>query len=164
MNTELTSEYYSSPDSGLVGYWRFDEGAGQTAEDLSFFTNNAILGTSISPDASDPQWVQSNILILQAENENNQISISDHFSLSQNYPNPFNPSALIEFSSPEDVSNVKLSIYNTLGEKIAELVNTSLVAGKYQYQWNAKNVATGMYIYELRTDKFISVKKMILLR
>jgi len=44
------------------------------------------------------------------------------------------------------------------------LVNTSLTAGKYQYQWNASNVATGMYIYELRTDNFVSVKKMLLLK
>jgi len=51
-----------------------------------------------------------------------------------------------------------------LGEKVAELVNTNLAAGKYQYQWNAKNVATGMYIYELRTDHFASSKKMILLK
>jgi hypothetical protein len=86
------------------------------------------------------------------------------YALEQNYPNPFNPSTTIEFSLPEDVSNVKLSIYNALGEKIAELINSSLTAGKYQYQWNAKNVATGMYIYELRTEKFISMKKMILLK
>ena len=86
------------------------------------------------------------------------------YALEQNYPNPFNPSTTIEFSLPEDVSNVKLSIYNALGEKVAELVNSSLAAGKYQYQWNAKNVATGMYIYELRTDKFVSVKKMLLLK
>jgi len=90
--------------------------------------------------------------------------IPAEYALEQNYPNPFNPSTIIEFSLPEDVSNVKLSIYNALGERVAEIVNTSLVAGKYQYQWNAQNVATGMYIYELRTDKFISVKKMILMK
>ena len=90
--------------------------------------------------------------------------IPAEYSLEQNYPNPFNPSTVIEFSLPEDVGNVKLSIYNALGEKIAELVNTSLVAGKYSYQWNAQNVATGMYIYELRTDKFVSVKKMVLMK
>ena len=86
------------------------------------------------------------------------------FILEQNYPNPFNPSTTIKFSLPEEVSNVKLSIYNVLGEKVVELVNTALVAGKYQYQWNAQNVATGMYIYELRTDKFVSVKKMVLMK
>jgi flagellar hook assembly protein FlgD len=84
------------------------------------------------------------------------------YALEQNYPNPFNPSTTIEFSLPEDVSNVKLSIYNALGERVAELVNSSLAAGRYQYQWNAKNVATGMYIYELRTDNFVAVKKMVL--
>ena len=86
------------------------------------------------------------------------------YDLYQSYPNPFNPSTVIEFSLPEDVANVKLSIYNALGEKVAELVNTSLQAGRYQYQWNARNVATGMYIYELRTDKFVAIKKMILLK
>lgn len=86
------------------------------------------------------------------------------YSLEQNYPNPFNPSTTIEFSLPEDVSNAKLSIYNALGEKVTELVNTSLIAGKYSYEWNAQNVASGMYVYELRTDKFISIKKMVLLK
>ncbi len=86
------------------------------------------------------------------------------YALEQNYPNPFNPSTVIEFSLPENVGNVKLSIYNMLGEKVAELVNTALVAGKYSYQWNAQNVATGMYIYELRTDNFVSIKKMLLIK
>jgi hypothetical protein len=86
------------------------------------------------------------------------------YSLEQNYPNPFNPNTVIRFSLPEDVNSVKLTIYNILGEKVTELVNTSLKAGKYQYQWNAGNFATGMYIYELRTDKFVSVKKMLLLK
>ena len=90
--------------------------------------------------------------------------IPDKYALGQNYPNPFNPSTIIEFSLPENVGNVKLTIYNTLGEKVAELVNTSLVAGKYSYIWNAQNIATGMYIYELRTDKFVSVKKMLLMK
>jgi type IX secretion system substrate protein len=90
--------------------------------------------------------------------------VPDVYSLEQNYPNPFNPSTVIEFSLPEDVSNVRLTIYNALGERVAELVNTTLQAGKYRYQWDARNVATGMYIYELRTNNFVSVKKMMLLK
>ena len=90
--------------------------------------------------------------------------IPDKYSLDQNYPNPFNPSTTIEFSLPENVKNVKLTIYNVLGQKVTELVNTSLDAGKYVYQWNAKNVATGLYIYELRTDKFVAIKKMMFLK
>ena len=57
-----------------------------------------------------------------------------------------------------------VTIYNTLGQRITELVNGKLEAGKYSYIWNANSVATGMYIYELRTDKFVSVKKMLLLK
>lgn len=86
------------------------------------------------------------------------------YALDQNFPNPFNPSTLIAFSLPEDVANAKLTIYNALGERVAELVNEALTAGKYQYQWNAQSIATGMYIYELRTDNFVSVKKMLLLK
>ena len=86
------------------------------------------------------------------------------YALEQNYPNPFNPSTKIEFSIPEDVNNVTLTIFNTLGQKVAELVNSKMEAGKYSYVWNASDVATGLYIYELRTDKFVSVKKMMLLK
>jgi photosystem II stability/assembly factor-like uncharacterized protein len=90
--------------------------------------------------------------------------IPDKYSLEQNYPNPFNPGTTIEFSLPENVKNVTISIYNVLGEKVAELVNGAMQAGKYRYQWNAKNFASGIYVYELRTDKFVSVKKMLLLK
>ena len=85
------------------------------------------------------------------------------YALEQNYPNPFNPSTNIKFSLPE-ATEVTVTIYNTLGQKVTELVNGKLDAGKYSYVWNAGNVATGMYIYELRTDKFVSVKKMLLLK
>jgi hypothetical protein len=85
------------------------------------------------------------------------------YSLGQNYPNPFNPVTTIKFAVPEN-ADVTLSIYDVLGQKVSELVNGKLEAGRYTYQWNASNVATGMYLYELRTDKFVSVKKMILMK
>ena len=92
------------------------------------------------------------------------VSNPEAFILDQNYPNPFNSSTLIKFSLPEDVNNVRLSIYNIEGQKVAELVNAQLVAGRYSYQWDAGNIASGTYFYELKTDKFISKKKMILLK
>jgi hypothetical protein len=91
------------------------------------------------------------------------LCLQHEYSLEQNYPNPFNPSTTIEFSITE-TTDATLTIYNTLGEKITELVNTRLEAGQYSFKWNAQNVATGMYIYELRTEKFISVKKMMLVK
>jgi len=89
--------------------------------------------------------------------------VPSEYALEQNYPNPFNPSTTIQFLIPES-TDVTLTIYNTLGEKITELVNSRLEAGRYSYQWNAQNIATGMYIYKLQTEKFISVKKMILVK
>jgi len=89
--------------------------------------------------------------------------IPDVYALEQNYPNPFNPSTTIEFSLPE-VSNVQLTIYDALGQKVTQLVNTSLQAGRYSYQWDARNVSTGVYFYELRTDNFSSIKKMMILK
>ncbi len=92
-----------------------------------------------------------------------QQTLPTTYNLEQNYPNPFNPSTTIKFSLPE-AANVTLRIYNTLGQRVDEIVNTNLEAGWYNYQWEAGNTATGIYIYELRTDKFISVKKMILMK
>jgi len=89
--------------------------------------------------------------------------IAENYELKQNYPNPFNPATTIKFALPESAS-ARLTIYNTLGQKITELVNTKLQAGQYSYEWNAGNNSSGIYIYELRTDKFYSVKKMILLK
>ncbi len=86
------------------------------------------------------------------------------YALEQNYPNPFNPSTTIQFSIPEDVQNVKLIIYSSLGEKVAELVNTALQAGTYKYSWNASDLASGLYIYKIVTGKFVSTKKMMLLK
>ena len=90
--------------------------------------------------------------------------IPEEYNLNQCYPNPFNPSTVIGFSLPENVSNVTLTIYNILGDKVTELVNTSLTAGYYTCNWDAKNMAAGIYIYELRTKNYAAVKKMLLVK
>lgn len=94
-----------------------------------------------------------------------EVEILPHqYELSQNYPNPFNPSTVIEFSIPEEVNNLRLTVYNALGEKVEDIINKELAAGKYSFQWNAQNLATGTYFYELRTDNFTLVKKMLLIK
>jgi len=87
--------------------------------------------------------------------------IPEKFELSQNYPNPFNPSTKIRFNLPEK-SNVKLTVYNLLGEKIASLINNELSAGVYEIEFQAKNLSSGMYFYRLETPKQTITKKMIL--
>jgi glucose/arabinose dehydrogenase len=86
------------------------------------------------------------------------------FYLSQNYPNPFNPLTSIEYNLPQS-SNVNLSIYNIHGQKVATLVSELQVAGQYNFNWDASDFASGIYIYQLRTDKgFFASKKLILLK
>ncbi len=92
-----------------------------------------------------------------------------HFALSQNYPNPFNPSTKIEFSIPAE-SAVEISIYNILGEKIRELVNAQMSVGIHSINFDAGNLASGIYIYQIKARKiledkiFTSAKKMILVK
>ncbi len=85
------------------------------------------------------------------------------FSLKQNYPNPFNPTTTINYSIPRK-AQVKLTIYNILGQKVTTLVNTEQGAGDYTVQWNGEHSASGIYFYKLTADKTALSKKMILLK
>lgn len=85
------------------------------------------------------------------------------FAMSQNFPNPFNPTTTIRYALPTD-ANVKLVVYDLLGREIATLANEEQPAGWKEVQWNATNVASGIYIYKLTADSFVETKKMLLLR
>ncbi len=87
------------------------------------------------------------------------------FELSQNYPNPFNPSTEIKFSLPQD-SHVKLELFNTLGEKVATLIDKEMTAGSHNYQLSISNyqLPSGVYFYKLQSGSFSETKKMILLK
>ena len=98
----------------------------------------------------------------------NTINIPDSYSLHQNYPNPFNPSTQIRFDTPK-ISNVNLTIYNMLGQKVKTYTMQTTPAGYHSLTWNATNdlgvpVSAGVYLYQLQTDGFIKTKKMVLLK
>ncbi len=90
------------------------------------------------------------------------------FAVSQNYPNPFNPTTKINFDVPVK-SEVKLSIYNVLGQKVTTLINKAMQPGKYQVDWSGRNdggsqVASGVYFYKFEAGTFVQVKKMVMLK
>ncbi len=89
----------------------------------------------------------------------------NEFVLYQNYPNPFNPSTIIRFQLKQS-ANVKLIIYNSLGEQIALLTNKEYNAGTYEINFNTSeySLASGVYFFQLRTDKFVVTKKMNLIK
>ncbi len=90
-------------------------------------------------------------------------TMPEKYFLFQNYPNPFNPITTIKYGLPKE-SNVQLIIYNILGEKVTELVDTFQKAGSYNIEWNADKFASGVYIYRIKAGDFISSRKLMLLK
>lgn len=85
------------------------------------------------------------------------------FALEQNYPNPFNPSTKIRFSIPKE-SQVNLSVFNILGERVVELKNEVMKPDYYEVEFNASTLASGIYIYRINAGDFVQSKKMILIK
>ena len=89
--------------------------------------------------------------------------IPKEYTLGQNYPNPFNPSTNISFTIPKE-SMVVLKVYNMLGQEVSTLVNQVMAGGSYNYQFNADNLTSGIYIYRLQAGANMFTKKMTLLK
>jgi hypothetical protein len=93
------------------------------------------------------------------------------YELTQNYPNPFNPSTKIRYTIPfvklsgnEGSVLVTMKVYDILGNEVVTLVNEEKVAGTYEVEFSAANLASGIYIYRLQASEFTDTKKMVLLR
>ena len=85
------------------------------------------------------------------------------YEMSQNYPNPFNPSTTIRLSLPKE-TQLKINIYNMLGELVETLAEGTYEAGYHKVTFNASNLPSGAYIYRIESDAFVRVKKMLLLK
>ena len=98
----------------------------------------------------------------------NQIGVPDECILFPAYPNPFNPLTTIRYQLPQ-AADVKLEIYNSLGQKVRTLVNSRVEAGYHQVDWGGRNevnskVASGVYFYHIQMGDFQDIKKMIFLK
>ena len=89
--------------------------------------------------------------------------IPKEIELYQNYPNPFNPVTTITYQLSE-IGTVTLKIFDLLGREVKTLVNEEKGIGKYNVQFNASSLASGMYLYQLRVNEYVSTKKMLLLK
>jgi hypothetical protein len=85
------------------------------------------------------------------------------FSLHQSYPNPFNPSTTIRYALPHR-THVMLTVFNTLGQHVATLVNGEVEAGYHEVRFDASGLASGVYFYRLQTGDFVATKRLIVLR
>lgn len=104
-------------------------------------------------------------VVIRSMGENAEINIikPDHYALYPSYPNPFNPMTTISYALPED-SRVELSIYNTLGQKVATLVKDHQPAGEYQLRWQPQNLPSGVYITCLRAGDYRQIGKMLYIK
>jgi len=90
--------------------------------------------------------------------------VPKEFGLSQNYPNPFNPSTTINYAVPK-VSDISIDVYNILGKKVSSLINQRKTAGNHTVQFQATNLASGVYFYVLKANgKVIKSQKMLLIK
>jgi hypothetical protein len=110
----------------------------------------------------------SNFVILTgnkvvASVEDSETLVADGFTLSQNYPNPFNPKTTISFEIIKD-SQVLLTIYNVLGQKLFDLVNERMISGVHKVNFDATTLPSGTYFYELKVGNQSTVKRMSLLK
>ncbi len=90
-------------------------------------------------------------------------AVPKQFYLAQNYPNPFNPKTIINYELPI-TTDVELSIFNLLGQKVATLVSGKQPAGNYQVEWDATGFASGVYYYRIEAGNFVQTRKMIYLK
>ncbi len=139
-----------------------------TKEQLSAYWNALAIEEDKSMGIHNPKYIVTALLgametlgiVTAVETEE---VVPTNYTLFQNYPNPFNPTTNIRFALPK-ASNVKIIVYDAIGKEVATIVNNSLTAGTHTITWNARNLASGIYLCRIEADDFVKVNKMLLLK
>lgn len=137
------------------------------------------LGDSLNITDHIKAWFnvqRSNLILIKSFKEENEtinktffnnlnvdLDIPKIYALAQNFPNPFNPTTTINYQIKED-GLVTLKLYDILGEEITTLVNEAKTTGRYTYTFDGSDLPSGVYIYQLKVNDFVSSKKLILLK
>ena len=138
LSTEVSYDFVT--ESGITAYIELDE-SGAAAE-----AGYTLPGESTSTSS-----------------ETIGLGIPESFVLTQNYPNPFNPSTRISYTLPE-AGHVKLAVYSLTGEEVAVLADGVQPVGSYSISFEAGHLASGMYLYRLKTDRFTETRLMSLVK
>jgi uncharacterized repeat protein (TIGR01451 family) len=108
----------------------------------------------------DSTWIRDAATDVQTDQP---AELPERYALAQNYPNPFNPATRIAFDLPT-AAEVRLEVYNMIGQRVAVLHEGRLPAGRHTAQWEAGDFASGVYLYRLIAGRFVQTRKMVLLK
>ncbi len=156
---ESMGQYLNGDETGIVGYWRLNEGNGASAIDWSPNGNDG--------SVSDVVWVQGTPMAPVDENPG-RVEHLPGYVLCADYPNPFYPSTTIEFSIPS-AGSVDLRVYDLSGKLVRTLVNDSRQEGAHKVVWDGTNdrgrmVSSGIYFYSMKSGSFRAARKCLLLQ
>ena len=159
----VTGRFFFEPDY-LAGFI-YSEETGQW--DQIMVTGGALIGDTMT-GTFELEWGDYHHGTFSLEREplsiiNDYSEIPTGYYLSQNFPNPFNPFTTITYDLPEK-AYVELTIYNVLGRKVETLVGRWQSAGRYELDWNAEHVPSGIYFVKMESEWFSQTRKLMLLK
>jgi len=150
-----TDGTYSIPNVAEGGY--------QITVNRIGFNNNSVFGIELNYTFGT-ELANQNFSLEQTVSISQTSSIVPaKYSLYQNYPNPFNPSTKIKFDI-QKAGNVKMSVYNSQGQLVKDLINQFAPAGSFEVNFNAKDLSSGIYYYKMEVEGFVVTKKMLLVK
>jgi hypothetical protein len=168
-------------DARFVGDYRLSEGfeVSIQIQAVSYplsvkITNINFAGGYVLREIADGVEIGSHTIVDGAEivinNQNSsllkiskQVALPTSYDLEQNFPNPFDPSTIIKFSLPNQ-TQLKLNLYNILGELVRTISDGLFEAGYHQVTFNAENIPSGVYIYRLESNEIVQTRKMMYLK
>lgn len=166
-------EVYKTTDQGdnfIIDYSQLNNFNSIDIELVKVGENNWITGYAVGESGTIAKYIE---LLLAVGTENTGEYLPADYTLKQNFPNPFNPTTTIEFSLPV-VADVRLTVYNILGQEVITLLDEQRSAGLHSVNWNATDsygakLSSGIYFYKLKAsdadgNDFIDIKKMVLLK
>jgi hypothetical protein len=160
IDSVYTDQNAGSGDWYKIGDYHFNSGEELRVRLIN--TGTATQGAVLIADAIKLEYDAGTGYITEEENGN-----PNEYILFPNYPNPFNPRTVISWqigATHMSRIQVDLSIYNLLGQKVATLVSKRLAAGYYQVEWDASDIASGIYYYHLKAGAFQDVSKMVYIK